>query len=721
MAAPCTVSSASVVIKMLAFSYGRVGEADGLAKFLKLDKYHSAPLTSFLNLAASKDTIDTKYTLHKIHSFFRNSVLLCVVMAATLPTFDSETRDFEFAQRGLVAKFNNHLVVSDTNKDKIVWNTKAFEFLQEECPKTANKSLWRQGQLCSATAGLYLVTDGIYQVRGLDVSNMTIVQIPNTNKVVIVDCLTCVETARQAIELYQEHHQSQFGREAEIHALFYTHCHVDHFGGAQAVVDKAPKNLRIIGPDGFQRHAVSENIYAGAAMIRRAIYQYGEALSNDPTGQIGCGLGQAVATGVSSLIAPNQVITEDGILKPGVEGLEIVCQLTSGTEAPAEVNFYFPVYSALCMAENATHTLHNIQTLRGAPVRDARKWSRYLDDSIALFGDKTDVVFASHHWPIWNSGEENLVVTFLSEQRDFYAYLHNETLRLLNDGKTPVEIAEEIDIPPSLSTRAHIRGYYGSISHNVKGIYDRYMGWFNGNPAYLWPLSPVGEATQFVECMGGSDSVLEKAKHYHANGNLRFAATLLDKLIFSDPENIADAKAELASVYQKLGQGAENGIWRNIYLTGAYELQHGPQPAINVISPAALMALELDQLFDTVAIRVNGPLASLQASITIDFMVEDMPQNTTKGPVGWRLRLSNGALTGRGVVYTPPPNPRDSTANLTTWLTHETLVRIVGSAAAGRPISLDQQDTIHSGDVGAWDTIASLASPVDAGFNIVTP
>ncbi|PTB46502.1 hypothetical protein M441DRAFT_53244 [Trichoderma asperellum CBS 433.97] len=635
---------------------------------------------------------------------------------------NDENHDFEFAQRGLVAPLKDPYIFSDSKPHKVVWNSQAYDFLQEDCPKTANTSLWRQGQLCSVEAGLYHVTEGVYQVRGLDLANMSIVQVPGTNKIVIIDCLTSVETGRKAIELYQEHHNSQFGQEAEICALFYTHCHVDHFAGAQSIANKAQEGLRIIGPDGFIEHAVSENIYAGVAMARRSIYQYGEALSKDPRGQIGSGLGQAVSTGISSLVAPNQRIVSDGVLEPGIEGLEIICQLTPGAEAPAEVNLFFPQYSALCMAENATHTLHNIQTLRGAPVRDARLWSRYLDESITLFGDKTDVVFSSHHWPTWKSSdEENLVITFLSEQRDYYAYLHNETLRLLNDGRTPVEIAEEIKMPPNLALRTNIRGYYGSISHNVKGIYDKYMGWFNGNPAYLWPLSPVDEAIQFVECMGGYESVLKKAQEYHAKNNLRFAATLLDKLIFSGAENIKAAKAELALVYQELGFGAENGIWRNIYLTGAYELKNGPHAAINTRTPASLMALGLDQLFDTIAIRVNGPRAFLEQGVTIDFMVDDMPQNLKKSPAGWHVRLSNGVLTGHGVEYTPSPKPRDSNIDLTVWLNHETLVAVVGGAAIGKPISLDKTTAITSGNTRAWDTITSLVSLPNLSFNIVTP
>jgi alkyl sulfatase BDS1-like metallo-beta-lactamase superfamily hydrolase len=658
-------------------------------------------------------------------------------MSLPVGTIDTDNHDFEFAQRGLVATLDNPLI-HDSNGN-VVWDASAYDFMQEECPPTANKSLWRQGQLCSVTAGLYHVADGVYQVRGLDLANMNIVQIPKTNKIIIIDCLTSGETASAALKLYQDYHKGLFQREPEIHALIYTHNHVDHFGGAQAIVDAAGQHLRILGPDGFLEHAVSENVYAGAAMSRRSIYMYGEALPKSPQGQIGCGLGQAPSTGESSLVAPNQSITKDGALSPGIEGLEIICQLTPGTEAPSEVNFYFPAYKALCMAENATHTLHNIQTLRGAPVRDARLWSRYLDESISLFGDKADVVFSSHHWPTWKHDAagssiqddkvetpHNLILTFLSEQRDYYAYLHNETLRLLNNGSTPVEIAEQIKTPPNLSLRTNLRGYYGSVSHNVKAIYDKYMGWFDGNPANLWKLQPTDEATEYVKCMGGQEAVLEMAQAYVAEKNtesLRFAATLLDKLIFADP-NDSDAKNELISVYQQLGQGAENATWRNIYLSGAYELQNGPQAAVNTMTSASLMALNLDELFDTMAIRINGPDAFvLEDKVTIDFMVENMPRKSLPGtgPIGWHMRLSNGAMTGHEIQFVAFEDAQDSKVDLTVWLTHETLVTAVGAAAAGEKTALDAYQVMTMGEMEAWEeVIAFIHEPVDA-FNITTP
>ena len=373
--------------------------------------------------------------------------------------------DFEDADRGLIGSLDPG-VVKDAS-GRVVWDNDAFAFLQEDCPETANPSLWRQSELC-ARQGLFEVAEGIYQVRGLDLSNMTIVE--GDRGVVVIDPLISTETAAAALALYRRHRGDR-----PVTGVIYTHSHGDHFGGVRGVVTE---EVPILAPAGFLEHAVEENVYAGGAMNRRAVYMYGAELDKTPEGQIGAGLGMTTSTGTVSLIPPTVDITHTG-QQETVDGVLIEFQLTPGTEAPAEMNFLFPERRALCMAENATHNLHNLLTLRGALVRDPRIWARYLNEAIVLFGDRADVAFASHHWPTWGHDK---IIRFLSEQRDLYAYLHDQSLRMLNQGYTGLEIAELIQLPPALERAWHARGYYGSVSHNVKAIYQRYMGWF-GPPA----------------------------------------------------------------------------------------------------------------------------------------------------------------------------------------------------------------------------------------------
>ncbi|RAQ48567.1 beta-lactamase domain-containing protein [Aspergillus flavus] len=602
------------------------------------------------------------------------------------------------ASRGLITSLEPCVVYSDTDPARAIWDNDSFDFLAKECPPHfTNPSLWRQSQLCQKQ-GLFEVRPGIYQVRGLDLSNITFIECPNTKGVAVIDPLTSVETAKKALELYQ----GQFPDRA-IKALIYTHSHVDHFGGAKAIADAAGEGLQVYAPNGFLEHAVSENVYAGNSMGRRAVYMYGESLPRQRDGQIGCGLGLTVSTGVSGLIPPTTDIKRTGEKIIVDDDLEIECQLTPGTEAPAEMNMYFPQYNALCMAENATHTLHNIQTLRGALVRDARVWAKYLDEAIVRYGKDAHVVFSSHHWPTWDNENVN---EFLTKQRDLYAYLHNETLRLLNTGQTGIEIAENFHLPPSLNNTWSARGYYGSISHNVKAIYNRYMGWFDGNPAHLWEHPPVASAKRYVKCMGGIAKVIDLAKEYTDEGDLRFAATLLNHAVYADQSN-DQARSELASVYRKLGYGAENGVWRNFYLTGARELhpQNKPVGSQLTISAELLMALDLEQLFDTIAMHVDGPKA-WGRSFTIDFMITDMSR-------GWHLNLSNGALTGHGIEYHELSNETD--ASLVIWLTHKDLTALI----AGDRKDLGGLTT--AGEVKYWETLVSLLTTPDPAFAIVTP
>jgi alkyl sulfatase BDS1-like metallo-beta-lactamase superfamily hydrolase len=597
---------------------------------------------------------------------------------ADLPFGDRS--DFDAADRGFVAALSPATVRAD---GRVVWDTDSYGFLAQECPDTAHPSLWRQGQLC-VKQGLYEVTDGIYQVRGLDLSNMTLIE--GDSGVIVVDPLLSVECAAAGLKLYRDQRGNR-----PVTAVIYTHSHADHFGGVRGVTDGT---VPILAPAGFMEHAVSENVYAGTAMNRRATYMYGPALPRSPEGQIGCGLGMTTSTGTISLIPPSKDITRTG-QEETLDGVRIVFQLTPGTEAPAEMNFLIPGRRALCMAENATHNQHNILTLRGALVRDARVWSRYLTEAIALFAGQADVVFASHHWPTW--GQEN-IVTFLSQQRDLYAYLHDQTLRMMNKGMTGTEIAEAMRMPPALEQAWHTHGYYGSVSHNVKAIYQRHLGWFDGNPAHLWEHPPVEQARRYVECMGGRDGVLAYARRYIDDGDLRFAASLLNHAVFAD-EHDSQARSMLAEVYTRLGQGAENGTWRNFYLVGALELTGDVVPAnLNSTSPEMIAALTVEQVFDSLAIRVDGPKA-WNESLVIDWRLTDLNQRH-------RITLSNGALIHQA---DPPRQPAD----LTLTLTKQQLLGLL----TGR-----QADGIeHEGDMDVLRRLTAVLDDPDPAFAIVTP
>jgi len=547
-------------------------------------------------------------------------------VAMQLPFSDRE--DFDDARRGFLGTLSPALVRGTA--DRVVWDLESYAFLDAECPGTANPSLWRQSQL-NMIHGLFEVTDGIYQVRGLDLSNMTLVE--GKRGVVVIDPLISSETAAAALALYREHRGDR-----PVTAVIYTHSHVDHFGGVKGVVDAgdvAAGRVPVLAPEGFMHHAVSENVYAGTAMSRRAVYMYGALLEKGAAGQIGAGLGQTNSTGTVTLIPPTLDIVRTG-QEETVDGVRMVFQLTPDTEAPAEMNFFFPDHGAFCAAENATHNLHNVLTLRGAVVRDAHTWSSYLDEALEMFGDGTQVLFAQHHWPRW--GRERVQV-FLRKQRDLYGYLHDQTVRMMNQGLVGTEIAESLELPPALAQEWHCRGYYGSVSHNVKAIYQRYMGWFDGNPAHLWMHPPVEAAARYVEFMGGADAVLAKARDSFAAGDYRWVAEVVSHVVFADAENRAARELE-ADALEQLGYQSESGPWRNFYLMGARELREGVSGgAVSTASPDIAAALTVEQLWDAIAVRVNGPAAwDLELAINWEF---------TDTGERYVLTLEHGVLTHR--------------------------------------------------------------------------
>ncbi|WP_435084151.1 alkyl/aryl-sulfatase [Gordonia hongkongensis] len=608
-----------------------------------------------------------------------------------------DTRDLDAATRGLVAELDPPAIAGQDGKS--VWDCDEFSFLADEAPATAHPSLWRQSGLV-ARQGLFEVTDRIYQIRGLDLSNMTVVE--GDTGVIVIDPLISQETAAAGLRLYREHRGDR-----PVTAVIYTHSHIDHFGGVKGVTTQEAVDAgecQIIAPAGMVEHAVAENVYAGTAMGRRAAYMYGAALPRGPRGAIGAGLGQSTSTGTATLIAPTLDITTTGQVET-IDGVTIEFQLTPGTEAPAEMNFYFPQMRALCMAENATHTLHNLLTLRGALVRDPHVWSRYLTEAINDFAARSDVLFASHHWPTWGTAE---LTEFLSLQRDLYGYLHDQTLRQLNKGRTGLEIAEDIALPPALANAWHTHGYYGSVSHNVKAIYQRYMGWFDGNPAHLWEHPPVESATRHVEFMGGADEAVRKARRSFDDGDFRWVAQVLNYVIFADPTH-AEARSLQADTLEQLGYGSENGTWRNFFLMGAYELRNGPVGTPTTAAAADIVsAMSVDQLFDAVALRVDGP-AAWDAHIVLDWHITDADRRH-------RSELRNGLLVHFDVDQASADDPVAATFTLTKQTLLTLLLGLVdlGTAVEAGDVGVD-------GDPSAFGELAGYLDDPDPDFAIVTP
>jgi alkyl sulfatase BDS1-like metallo-beta-lactamase superfamily hydrolase len=602
-----------------------------------------------------------------------------------------DTADFDDADRGFIAALSPCVVKAADGR--VVWDNDAYSFLGGAAPPSVHPSLWRQSTL-AAKQGLYEVVPGIYQVRGLDLSNITFVE--GDTGVIVIDPLVSTEVAAAALGLYREHR----GGERPVVAVIYTHSHVDHFGGVLGVTSQADVDsgaVAVLAPEGFIEHAVQENVYAGPAMTRRATYMYGTLLARGPQGQVGCGLGQAPSTGEVAVIVPTLVIRATGE-KHTIDGVEIEFQMAPGTEAPAEMHFYFPRFRALCMAENATHNLHNLLTLRGALVRDPHAWSGYLTEAIDTFADRADVVFASHHWPTW--GRDG-IVEFLSLQRDLYAYLHDQTLRLLNQGYTGVEIAEMFRMPPALDRAWHTHGYYGSVSHNVKAVYQRYMGWFDGNPGRLWPHPPEALAPRYVDAMGGIDRVVELAQAAFDDGDFRWAATLLDHAIFTDSEHGA-ARALYADTCEQLAYGAENAIWRNFFLSGATELRDGNfGTATTATSMSMLAQLTPEQIFDSLAIRVDGP-RSWDLDVVTDITFADTATN-------YRLTLRNGVLVYRKVAADP------ATATVTVKL--DSKIRLLAVAMG----DFASPGLEISGDQSALQAFLGALDRPDPDFNIITP
>jgi alkyl sulfatase BDS1-like metallo-beta-lactamase superfamily hydrolase len=612
----------------------------------------------------------------------------------TLPFADKA--DFEDAQRGFIATVPTLTIKGDAGG--VAWDLegfKSFIALDKPAPASVNPSLWRNAQL-NMLNGLFKVSDRIYQVRGFDMSNLTLIQ--GDTGWIVFDPLISAETARAALELAN----AKLGKRPVL-GVIYSHSHIDHYGGVRGIIDEADVKagkVKVIAPEGFTEHAISENVIAGNAMSRRAIYMYGALLPRSERGSVNSGLGMSNSTGAAGLILPSDFVEKTG-QEFTVDGVRMVFQMTPGTEAPAEMNTYFPQFKAMWMAENSTNTMHNILTLRGAQVRDALKWAGYLNQTIDLYGKDVEVKFQSHHWPQWGNTK---IVDYWKKQRDLYKYTHDQSVNLLNKGFIGSEIAEQIKLPPELENFWPNRGYYGTLRHNSRAVYQRYMGWYNANPSDLNDLPPEPEAKKYVEYMGGEAAVLKRAKADFDKGEYRWVAKALKHVVFANPNNTA-AKNLLADTYEQLGYQAESGPWRGVYLQGAFELRNGvPQAGgINSASPDTIKAMPPEMLFDYLAVRLNGPKAAgkkLGLNITFSDLKKD-----------YGLAVENAVLNHGKPLARPEATVTLSKATLDAIQLKETTLE---QAIARGEVKIDGRREALGEFLGLLDTFPFW-------FNVVTP
>jgi len=619
--------------------------------------------------------------------------------AAREPGFDPD--DFDRASRGRVATHPTGVIDGPYGP---AWDCTRYEFIEQGSanPSTVNPSLWRQAQL-NNIHGLFEVDDGLWQARGYDISNITF--IAGETGWVIIDPLTVESTARACLALANEH----LG-ERPVTAVIYTHSHTDHFGGVLGVTTQADVDAgrcRVIAPDRFMDEVVGENVIAGNCMTRRAVYQFGPLLPAGPRQHVDCGLGKAIPFSAPGLIAPTESITQTGE-ELVVDGVRIVFQMTPNAEAPAEMNFFFPDRGWLCMAENCTHNMHNLVPIRGAQVRDSLNWSKYIGEALDTFGQDAKLSFASHHWPRWGGDD---VRSFLALQRDLYRWMHDQTMRHANLGENAVEIAEHLELPPEFRTEAHATGYYGQLAHNVKAVYQRYLSWYDGNPANLWKLPPTEVGRRYVALAGGADALLASAQASFDDGDYRWVVELLNHLVFVDPSNQA-ARDLQADAMEQIGYQSESATFRNAFLTGAHELRNGTLPSRPNTHGGYLAAVTMPQLFDSLAVRLRSEDVG-GVAVDVGFDVTDLDEQ-------WTLGLAHRALHYRAGL--PSENSAENSA-ATVAIVRLSRTNLIALATKDTTFAelITAGTASVKGDRAALDAIFDNLETFMTGFPIVEP
>ena len=615
-----------------------------------------------------------------------------------------DTQEEEFAKKGFITAPDSLQITDDDGN--VVWNMDNYDFVRDaDSPDSANPSLWRNTK-SNANYGLFQVSDDIYQVRGYDLSNMTFVR--TDNGWIIMDCLASSDTAKAALELFK----SEMG-DIHIVAVIISHAHIDHYGGIQGVLTQdeladpslsldeqiASGKTAIIVPDGFENAVMSENVFVGTAMKRRSLYQYGSVIQPGEQGRLSVGIGLAVSQGEVGYLSPTFNVTEE-VFETTIDGVKVIFQLTPDTESPAEMNTYFPDKKALWLAENCTASMHNIYTLRGAEVRDANSWARYITEAQSLFGKDAEVVFQSHNWPHWGN---NVIQEYMTNTAAVYKFMHDQTLLYINQGYTSTEIANMIELPEALNKVWYTRQYYGTLKHNVKAIYQKYMGWYDANPVHLDELEPTKYAKKLVEYLGDADKVLEMAKSDYEKGEYQWVAQITNTLVYADPEN-EQAKYLCADALEQLGYQAESGAWRNAYLVAASELRNGTDmypPSAVTGSGSTAQQMDMQTTLDYMGIMLDSTKLA-DKSFTINLQVTN-DQN-------YLLKVHHGVL----LYY---PDEQDENADITITTKKAGILAIAACNEDGISKLIESVE----GDQELYKAFCESMTPLSLYFNIIEP